>query len=279
MQEFKLFNKKPNTLSKGKLYIKEVNIEKLEADPKRLIRVYLPSNYNADNPNKRFPVLYMMDGKNLFDDYTSFVGEWQIDESIEERIENNKEGIIVVGIDSAKGGFERMKEMYVTSDIYSKREIKNYSIGQADVLSDYIIHELKPMIDNNFLTLTDKENTGMGGSSMGGLFSFYLGSKYKEKIGFVLSFSPAFLLYKEKEFLEEIRKMNLENIGKIFFWTGGINLDKQIKSLTIKTYDSLRKKGLNEKQCRLIYDSSGDHNEQSWRIPFKQAIQWWKNNN
>ena len=73
--------------------------------------------------------------------------------------------------------------------------------------------------------------------------------------------------------------MNLENIGKIFFWTGGINLDKQIKSLTIKTYDSLRKKGLNENQCRLIYDSSGDHNEQSWRIPFKQAIQWWKNNN
>ena len=68
---------------------------------------------------------------------------------------------------------------------------------------------------------------------MGGLFSFYLGLKYKEKIGFILSFSPAFMLYKEKEFLKSLynSSLNFNEVGKIFFWTGGINLDKEIKSL------------------------------------------------
>ena len=278
MKEFELYKKEPNTIDKGSMYTKEIYIDGLNADNKRLIRVYLPSDYDFNNPNKRFPVLYMMDGKNLFDDHTSFVGEWQVDETIEEFINNNKKGMIVVGIDSAKDGFERMKEMLVPSVFLSKRQFKIEVKGQADLLADYIVNELKPYIDEKFYTLKDKDNTGIGGSSMGGLFSFYLGLKYKESIGFILSFSPAFLLYKEKEFLNELKNSNLDpnKTGKIFFWTGGINLDKEIKPLTIKAYNCLYKMGFNSDKCRLIYDSCGDHNEQSWRLPFKQALQWWK---
>ena len=82
---FKSWDISPNTVSpKGLLLTKYFEINTNNDFKHRLVRVYLPSTYDFSNPDKRFPSLYMLDGKNLFDDYTSFVGEWHIDESIEE---------------------------------------------------------------------------------------------------------------------------------------------------------------------------------------------------
>jgi predicted alpha/beta superfamily hydrolase len=84
--KFTLYNKRPNTISKGSLYIAEIAINTQNEDKIRKIRVYLPSNYDFNDSNKRFDVLFMMDGKNCFDDYTSFVGEWHADEHLENDI-------------------------------------------------------------------------------------------------------------------------------------------------------------------------------------------------
>ena len=99
---FELYKKRPNTISKGFLYTAELEFDVPNVDRKRLVRVYLPSTYDFENPDNRFAVMYMMDGKNLFDDYTSYVGEWHVDEAIEKRIRQHKEACIIVGIDSAK---------------------------------------------------------------------------------------------------------------------------------------------------------------------------------
>ena len=134
----------------------------------RKIRVWTPSSYDP-NGTKRYPVLYMHDGQNLFDKYTSFAGEWGIDESIEALIESKGiDGFIVVGIDN---GSDRMIEY--TPNWGDTPEMEGGKYGE------FIINELKPHIDKNYLTLKDRENTMIGGSSMGGLISFILALNIK----------------------------------------------------------------------------------------------------
>ena len=139
--------KEPNTIHpKARVYFKKVHVNVDNEYKNRLVRVYLPSTYDFCNPNKRFPVIYMFDGKNLFDDYTSFVGEWGIDESIEEMIRNYEtEGIIVVGIDSAPTNIDRSQEM-VPEEVIIQKKYSSLT-GYASKLGDFVIHELKNDID------------------------------------------------------------------------------------------------------------------------------------
>ena len=278
---FELYTQTPNTLSKGYLYTYKIRLEGLNNDEERLIRVYLPSNYEFDNPNKRYPVMYMMDGKNLFDHHTSFVGEWQVDETIEELVSENKKGFIVVGIDSAIDGNHRFLEMLINSNSLREKRLINSQLVQGELLASHVFKTIKPLIDKTFNTLPDKENTAVGGSSMGGLFAFYLGMKYKELVSYSLCFSPAFSLYTRKGFLEELKQVkNLkEECGKFFFWIGNVNLDKELKGATLDAYDELVKLGYDTSKARIVYDSCGDHNEYSWKEYYKLAVNWWKNDN
>ena len=161
----------PNTISNGTLFTTEVFIENLKEDQTRLIRIYLPSNYDFNDSTKRFPVIYMMDGKNLFDKYTSFAGEWEVDEVIEERIKNNKEGFIVVGIDSSKSDMGRVQEMLPSSNnLTGVDELPITLASYGDVLGEFIVEKIKPTIDEMFFTKPDKNETIIAGSSMGGLY-------------------------------------------------------------------------------------------------------------
>ena len=178
---FELYKKRPNTISKGFLYTAELEFDVPNVDRKRLVRVYLPSTYDFENPDNRFAVMYMMDGKNLFDDYTSYVGEWHVDEAIEKRIRQHKEACIIVGIDSAKKDIDRTLEMTPHSDHIAYYD-DDTELGYAEDLADSIMNFLKPLIDETFFTLSDYLNTAIGGSSMGGLMAFYMGMKYKEEI-------------------------------------------------------------------------------------------------
>ena len=91
MNGYKLYTKEPNTIIRGgRVYTKVFHIETNNDFKDRLVRVYLPSTYDFNNPNRRFKTIYMLDGKNLFDDYTSFVGEWGIDESVESFINKGR---------------------------------------------------------------------------------------------------------------------------------------------------------------------------------------------
>lgn len=275
---FKLYTKKPNTISKGALYTKEIYIEGDIKDNNRLIRVYLPSNYDFNNPDNRFPVMYMMDGKNLFDHHTSFVGEWHVDETIEKYVKQNGKGMIVVGIDSAIDGNDRRDEMLIKAKAFEKKTFGDEILNpKGEIIADYIFDVLKPMIDETFFTKPDRENTAVGGSSMGGLYSFYMGTKYKEQVAFSLCFTPAFAFYKKSLFIKELKKhiKFSEGFGKYFFFVGGIGLEKVLEPLTTVTYKHLASVGFDEKQARYIYDSAQVHNEEPWSFYYDVAIKWW----
>ncbi|HJZ83033.1 MAG TPA: alpha/beta hydrolase-fold protein, partial [Pyrinomonadaceae bacterium] len=138
----------------------------------RDVIVYLPPGYEADK-QKRYPVFYMHDGQNIFDGATSYIPgqEWRVDEVAQSLIAASRiEPLIIVGIYNA--GRERVNEYTPAQDAKYKAG------GKADLYGRFLVEEVKPFIDRTYRTMPDSKHTGLGGSSLGGLISLYLGLKY-----------------------------------------------------------------------------------------------------
>ena len=268
---FVKWTKEPNSVSPlGTLLTKTVRIDTNNNYKDRLIRVYLPSTYEFDNPNKRFPVIYMFDGKNLFDDYTSFVGEWGIDENIEEFIKQGKQEYIVVGIDAPHVDIDRTLEMTPENIKYSKYFTYKDKVGYAEVFASSVVNIIKPLIDSSFYTLKDRENTLVGGSSMGGQMSFLMGSYYPEVFSCCLNFSPAFFLHNWKEYKKHVEKHLTSSSPKMLFYVGGKGFEGLFVEATEKMHELLIQKGV---KSHLIIDGNEEHNEKAWREYFPILIE------
>ncbi|RYF83766.1 MAG: alpha/beta hydrolase, partial [Chitinophagaceae bacterium] len=153
----------------------------------RRLWVYLPVGYN--DTDRHYPVMYMQDGQNLFDELNSFGSEWGIDETLDAERGN----IIVVGIDN--GEEHRMAEyMLYDHPDHGPAEGAHYMKDIAEVL--------KPFVDNVLRTKPEREHTCIAGSSMGGLISFYAGLYFPHIFGVVGIFSPALWLDAPKIFTE-----------------------------------------------------------------------------
>jgi predicted alpha/beta superfamily hydrolase len=150
-------------------------------DDRNLI-VYLPPNYGEEE--RRYPVMYMHDGQNLFDPETSFVRgrTWQFGEHADRLIRAGEiEPLIVVGIYNTP---RRLEE-------YTHARDRKMGGGEAELYGKLLIEELKPWIDSHYPTLTDETNTAMGGSSLGGLVTLYLGLEHTETFGKLAVMSPS----------------------------------------------------------------------------------------
>lgn len=150
--------------------------------PSRTVRVYLPRGYN-ENPARRYPVLYMHDGQNLFLGMAGLSGySWNTDTNAANLIRFGAvRELIIVGVDSSAVGATRIAE-------YKPPECG----GTGDKYAALLINELKPYIDAHYRTLPDADNTGAWGSSMGGLISVYLGWTHPETFGKIGAMSTAF---------------------------------------------------------------------------------------
>jgi predicted alpha/beta superfamily hydrolase len=140
---------------------------------KRDVIIWLPPDYTT-NSTRRYPVLYMHDGQNLMDASTAYAGEWGVDETAQQLVQKGEVApVIIVGVyNTANRGPEYTQ---VPDDRYP--EVDGANGGRADLYGQFLINELKPMIDGKYRTLTDAANTGMAGSSLGGLVTMYLGMK------------------------------------------------------------------------------------------------------
>jgi predicted alpha/beta superfamily hydrolase len=152
--------------------------------PKRNVLVYLPPGYDAD-PSRRYPTLYLQDGQNLFDSATAYGGvEWGVDETAQALIETGEiEPLIIVGVYNT--GEHRIDEYTPTLDPKVKKG------GQGDRYGRFLIEELKPFIDSQYRTRTDPGSTGLGGSSLGGLLTLYLGLRIPQRFGRLMVMSPS----------------------------------------------------------------------------------------
>ena len=149
----------------------------------RDITVYLPPDYGDER--RRFPVLYLQDGQNLFDPRTSFGGTaWHVDETAQSLIRTGEiEPLIIVGVNNT--GHNRVNE-------YTPTRGRREAGGQASLYGRFLIEELKPFIDSEYDTLRGREWTGIGGSSLGGLVSLHLGFQRPDVFGRVAALSPSF---------------------------------------------------------------------------------------
>ncbi len=229
-------------------------------DRKRKIWIYLPPGY--DDNTASYPVLYMHDGQNLFDQYTSFAGEWKVDETMNELSASKNLNLIVVGIDN--GGSLRIEE-------YTPWENKTYGGGDAEKYTEFIVKTLKPYIDSAFHTKPEKKFTGIMGSSLGGLVSHFAALQYPDIFGKAGVFSPSFWF---SDTCYQFAKDHANIQGqKMYFLagdseSGGMvpDLEKMIKSMKETGYDSV---GIQKKIV-----PGGKHNEQLWSNGFGEAVTW-----
>ncbi|MEO6539203.1 MAG: alpha/beta hydrolase-fold protein, partial [Ferruginibacter sp.] len=224
---------------------------------KRRIWIYLPAGYALSK--KHYPVLYMQDGQNLFDEFTAGFGEWGIDECLDTLQRKATKACIVVGIDN---GTERLTE-------YNPFDNEKFGIGEGKKYVDFLINTLKPFIDRKYRTLKDAPNTGIAGSSMGGLFSYFAAVNYPNIFGNAGIFSPAFWIAPEIKLFTEAQ--GNKSGGKFFFYMGGREgqqYEDDMKSVTDK---------LGENSTAIIYsvvDPDGTHNEMAWRKWFPEFYSW-----
>jgi predicted alpha/beta superfamily hydrolase len=147
--------------------------------------VYLPPGYERET-DRRYPVLYLHDGQNLFEGATAFVPgqDWHVSDTAEERIKAGRvEPLIIVGIYNT--GKHRIDEYTPT------RDRKQGAGGDAALYGQMLTRELKPFIDRTYRTLPDPANTGLGGSSLGGLVTLYLGMLHPDVFGKLAVLSPS----------------------------------------------------------------------------------------
>jgi len=223
----------------------------------RRVWIYLPKNYSTSKAS--YPVLYMHDGQNLFDNATSFAGEWGVDDAID----SAKKQCIVVGIDN--GGPVRMNE-------YNPYDHEKFGAGQGALYVDFLAKTLKPYIDKHYRTKKDASNTIIAGSSMGGLISMYAVMKYPKVFGKAGVFSPAFWAAPAlKTDLDKMVKSSTHKNVRIYFYAGEQEGNQMVVDM-LYIFEAMRKKTAAKMKVKI--NAEGRHNEPTWRNEFPAFYNW-----
>ena len=232
-------------------------INRLNRD--RQIRIYLPEDY--EESEEVYPVLYMHDGQNLFDDSTSYVGEWGVDENLNQLAKDGGLKLIVVGIDN--GQEKRMNEL-------SPWENEEYGKAEGVEYMEFIVKQLKPFIDSTYRTLSDRDNTAIMGSSMGGLISHYAIYNYPEVFGKAVIFSPSYWYSKDVFTFTESNPVPHDARMWLEIGSKEGNAVDDVEEM----YDHILATGHPSENLYMVIDPEGEHNESSWRKQFTPAISW-----
>ena len=255
---------KTNAQSTASKQVSTFTIDAPQLDSQKKIWVYLPKDYQ--NSKRSYPVIYMHDAQNLFDDKTSFVGEWKVDEYLD-TIDKNES--IIIGIEH--GNEKRIEELTPFKN-------EKYGGGKADVYLQFIITHLKPYVDSNYRTLKGNLDTTIWGSSLGSLISLYAVLKYPETFGKAGLFSTALWINKE-EMLDFIENSEIDPEKKFYFLVGAQEGDTQEFQLEMvkdqhEMVELLLAKGIQKNNIIDKVIPNGHHNEALWSINFPDAYQW-----
>jgi predicted alpha/beta superfamily hydrolase len=260
----------------------------------RTISIWLPDGYNS---LKKYPVLYIHDGQMLFDSTSTWnKKEWKIDETASSLITENKiRPFIVVGIwnNGKQRRFEYMPQkpfsqlpketqLSIRRELMDTKEIEPFTM-KADNYLKFIVKELKPFVDSHFSTLTNQENTFIGGSSFGGMISWYAICEYPKIFGGALCISThwpgmfpgsinpklpnAFFAYLNK-------KLPSPNNHKIYFDYGTETLDAYYEPYQLKVDKIMERKGYKEGNWMSLKFTGEDHSEKSWAKRMDYPLQF-----
>jgi predicted alpha/beta superfamily hydrolase len=239
----------------------------------RFLRVWLPPAYDAaENEGRRYPVLYLNDGQNLFESATSFTGvEWQVDETAERLIrEEGVSPLIIVGMDNAAK--DRIRE-YMPHRSMNPVMLR----VQGRYYPDFLMKEVMPFVGRNYRVATGPENTGLGGSSLGGLIALYTVMARPGVIGQLLLESPS-LWASGRQLIRDSRSVRIWP-ERIFLAAGTAEAESAERSRTVvddvrELAAILRRSVFSEKRLRLVIKDGAGHNEAAWAERFPEALQF-----
>lgn len=253
----------------------------------RKIRIWTPIDYDKD-AKKPYDVIFMFDGQNLFDDATSFVGEWHIDEAIEGiEEEDHIRPSIVVGIDASA---DRLSE-YLPS--FSRIAIGNLGYKGDDTLK-YLIESVIPYVEENYNVGKTRLFRSLGGSSMGGLMTLAGAISYPDIFSKLYAFSIAFPIFKYglKEespvskgigndaalsfVIKCFCNQKMLNKFKIAICSGGQGIEEAYYPYVRMIKNRLISTGWKEKNIATFQNRDFEHNEFQWSTFFPEAYRFMK---
>ncbi len=215
----------------------------------RTLRILIPKAYFR-YPQRHFSVMYMQDGQNLFEHHTAFLRAWGLRE-VMDTLPLSKQ-FIIVGIDNA---LHKRAEEYIPHSTTNPN-----STSQAYI--EFLIHTVKRYIDHTFRTFADREHTMIGGSSLGGLISFYAATRFGHVFGKAAIFSPSLGM------IPEILTINAGQPTKMYV-VGSKTESKSMAYLLEKTYWALKNARWPDTSFRIVLKDRGRHNEFFWGRNFR----------
>lgn len=267
MTEWSIYTEGREHTVKGALRI-AYDVFSPQLNNSRDILIYLPPSYHESD--RHYPVLYMHDGQNLFDAFTSFSGEWHVDETLQQLATEGIEAI-VVGVASI--GEERINE-------YNPFPTPRFKHACGDVYVHFLIDTLKPMIDADFRTMPDAPNTGILGSSMGGLISLYAWLTYPWTFGLGGAMSPS--LWVARQAMSDHVRRTPFNEGRLYLDVGTRELPRQysrfgnsVTQAVSSLRDQLQERGYTgSRRLKYVEDRGGEHNEAAWARRLPDALRF-----
>jgi predicted alpha/beta superfamily hydrolase len=237
----------------------------------RKVRVLLPAGYGeAVNKDRRYPVLYMLDGQNVFDACLSDVShhEWGADESVRKLIAEKKiPPLIVVGVDHA--GKDRAREYLPYKDFVGNPDMDEPA---GKLFPDFMTKEVMPLVDGRYRTLTGAPNTGIGGSSYGGIASLYALLAKPNAFGYGLIESP--VLWVGMGQLVRDTSPLAAMPRKVFVAFGGKEasdpyISQKMIGFVRQVESNFHAAGYDETNFRVVIDPEAEHTEAAWekRMP------------
>lgn len=228
----------------------------------RQIRLYLPPGYAT--ATRRYPVLYMHDGQNLFDDATAYAGEWHVDETLNALARDGKLELIVVGVDN--GQEKRITELNPWTNMRSEAP-------EGEEYMAFVVRVLKPLIDAHYRTKPDRANTAIMGSSMGGLISHYAVIHYPDVFSKGGIFSPAYWTAPASFGYFAAHRPAAD--ARLYFLAGQEEGGSMVPDIK-KVFASVSLSDLNKVNPNIVLKivPGAKHNEKFWSAQFAQAVLW-----
>ena len=244
---------------------------------KRMVRVYVPEHEDGET----FPVVYMTDGQNLFEDDTVQFGCWYTREAVRAEQQKYSKAAVIVGIHNDDSPFKRTMELTpkMLAPIYFPPEVpqpaREHFKPEGELFADFVVNVVMPEIESLFPVKTGRDNTAFCGSSMGGLESFFVALSYPDKFSYAGVFSPAFEVY-VKDSLDEgillLAKHALDNAPFLYFYVGGADEQEKILAADMeRVYDIMRKVYPADKLKNVIIPEN-KHHESAWQPVFQELL-------
>ena len=227
----------------------------------RTLRVYLPRGY-TNCEGCRYPVVYFMDGQNVFDAATSYAGEWGADETLDELLARHDLAVIAVGVDH--GGEARMNELSVW-------ENPEFTPAKGEAFLADLVGAVKPAIDARYRTRPAPASTTIVGSSMGGLMAHAALLRRPDVFGGAIIFSPSYWF--SPAIAEETAATPLKSGQRVYVHAGGMESESMLPDARAM-FDRLRAEPPRLLDKRFVDSPLAGHNEAAWRAALPAALCW-----